>query len=136
MTSACSKVSVEILLTIIFRDINHLYMKTNQKVLCFGAPGWLSQLSSWRWLRSWSHVSWVQPPYLVLCWQLRTWSLLQILCLPLSLPAPPLLMPSLSKINIKNNFLKKCCVFVFLTKEFKETVLGELISHSLLITFI
>ena len=50
-----------------------------------GAPGWLSQLSVWLWLRSWSHSSWVQVPRWALCWWLRACSLLQILCLPLSL---------------------------------------------------
>ena len=38
------------------------------------------------WLRSWSHSSWVWALHWALCWQLRDWSLLQILCLPLSLP--------------------------------------------------
>ena len=28
-----------------------------------GAPGWLSQLSIWLWLRSWSHCSWVWVPH-------------------------------------------------------------------------
>ena len=51
-----------------------------------GAPGWLSQLSVWLWLRSWSHSPWVQAPCQALWWQLRAWSLLWILCLPLSLP--------------------------------------------------
>ena len=53
-----------------------------------GAPGWLSRLSVWLWLRSWSHGLWVRAPHWALCWQLRAWSLLQILCLPLSLPLP------------------------------------------------
>ena len=49
-------------------------------------PGWLSWLSVWLQLRSWSLGSWVQAPRWSLCWQLRTWSLLWILCFPLSLP--------------------------------------------------
>ena len=53
-----------------------------------GAPGWLSRLGVWLRLRSWSHSSWVRAPSRALCWQLRAWSLLQILCLPLSLPLP------------------------------------------------
>ena len=57
-------------------------------------PEWLSQLSVWLRLRSWSHGSWVQAPRQVLCWQLRAWSLLQVLCLLLS--APPLLTLCLS----------------------------------------
>ena len=44
-----------------------------------GSPGWLSQLSVWLWLRSCSHGSWVQALCRALCWQLRAWSLLQIL---------------------------------------------------------
>ena len=54
-----------------------------------GVPGGLSQLSVQLGLRSWSHSSWVWAPRQALCWQLRAWSLLQILCLPLSLcPSP------------------------------------------------
>ena len=51
-----------------------------------GAPGWLSQLSVRLWFRSWSCGPWVWAPHQALCWQLGAWSLLQILCLPLSLP--------------------------------------------------
>ena len=40
------------------------------------------------WFRSWSHGSWVQDLHRALWWQLRAWSLLQILCLPLSLSLP------------------------------------------------
>ena len=50
-----------------------------------GAPGWLSRLSVRLRLRSWSRGLWVQAPHRALCWQLRAWILLQILCLPLSL---------------------------------------------------
>ena len=35
-----------------------------------GAPGWLSQLSVWLWLRSWSHGLWVKALHWALCWQL------------------------------------------------------------------
>ena len=62
------------------------------------------------WLRSWSCGSWVQALYWALCWQLKAWSLLQILCLPLSLcvPPPPPFSFSLSLsqkwINIKKFF--------------------------------
>ena len=38
--------------------------------------------------RSWSHGLWVQILCWALCWHLRAWSLLLILCLPLSLPLP------------------------------------------------
>ena len=53
-----------------------------------GVPGWLSRLSVRLRLRSWSHGPWVRAPRRALCWQLRAWSLFQILCLPLSLPLP------------------------------------------------
>ena len=69
-----------------------------------GAPGWLSQLSVRLQLRSWSHSPWAQAPCRALCWHLRAWSLLHILCLPLSLPLP--CSCSVSKINNKNMFKK------------------------------
>ena len=71
-----------------------------------GAPGWLSRLSIQLWLRSWSPSLWVRAPHRALCWQLRAWSLLQILCLLLSLPLPRSFSLSLSKINIQKNFKK------------------------------
>ena len=46
-----------------------------------GAPWWLSRLSGQLRLRSWTHSSWVRVPCWALCWQLRAWSLLRILCL-------------------------------------------------------
>ena len=52
-----------------------------------GAPGWL---------RSRSRSSWVQVRHQALCWQLRAWSLLRILCLPLPLCPSPVLTLSLS----------------------------------------
>ena len=53
------------------------------------ALGWLSRLSVWLLLWSWTHGLCVRVPRPALCWQLRAWSLLQILCLPLSLcPSP------------------------------------------------
>ena len=54
-----------------------------------GVPGWLSQLSIWLWHRTWSHSSCVRAWRLALCWQLRAWSLSQILSLPLSLSLCP-----------------------------------------------
>ena len=50
-----------------------------------GAPGWLSWLSILLRLRSWSHSLWVWAPCRTLCWQLRGWNQLRILCLLLSL---------------------------------------------------
>ena len=83
------------------------------KYVCFGAPGWLSWLGVWLELRSWSPCSWIQAPLRALCCQLRSWSLLQILCLPLS-AAPPLLTLclSLSKINIKKFLFKNTFVLI------------------------
>ena len=71
------------------------------------APGWLSQLSGQLRLRSWSRGPWVRAPRQVLCWQLGAWSLLRILCLPLSPSLPRLLVPSLSLTQINKNFFKK-----------------------------
>ena len=53
-----------------------------------GALGWLSWLSVRLWLTSWSRGLWVRAPRRALCWQLRAWSLLRILGLPLSLLFP------------------------------------------------
>ena len=64
-----------------------------------GAPGWLSRLSGRLRLRSWSRGPWVRALHRALCWQLRAWSLLRILCLPLPLPFPGSCSVSLSKIN-------------------------------------
>ena len=67
-----------------------------------GVPGCLSQLSVWLRIRSWSHSLWVPALHQALCWQLGAWSLLQILCLLLSLPLLCSCSVSLclSKINI------------------------------------
>ena len=78
---------------------------------------WLSWLSIWLRLRSWSQGSWVQAPCRALCWQLTARSLLQILCLLLSLcpsPAHTLsLSLSLSKINkCKKKILKGILVLM------------------------
>ena len=82
-----------------------------------GVPGWLSQLSVQLWLRSWSHSSWVQAPRQALCWQLRAWILLQILCFPLSLPLPCScsVYPSLKNKHKKQNKTKNRihCVSVY-----------------------
>ena len=74
-----------------------------------GAPGWLHRLSIWLPLRSWSHGLWVRAPHQALCWQLRAWSLLRVLCLPLSLPLPHSHYVSLclSKINKCNKKIFK-----------------------------
>ena len=71
-----------------------------------GAPEWLSWLSYGPQLRSWSRSLWVQAPPRALDWQPRAWSLLQILCLPLSLCLPCSYSVSLclSIIKIKKNF--------------------------------
>ena len=75
-----------------------------------GAPGWLSRLSVWLQLRSWSHGSWVWALSQTLDWQLKAWNLLGILCLPPSLSLPN--SWSLSKINKK-------LFFFFLKRKYK-----------------
>ena len=62
-----------------------------------GERGWLSRLSLWLRLGSWSCHSWVWASRLALCWQLRAWRLFQILCLPLSALPPFMLCLSLSQ---------------------------------------
>ena len=74
--------------------LHHLPRQTKMRIS--GAPGWLSQLSVWLRLRSWSHNSWVRAPRQALCWQLRAWSLLQILSPSLSAPPPLMCRLSLS----------------------------------------
>ena len=81
------------------------------RFISFGAPGWLSWLSDWLWLGPRSHSPWVWAPHRALCWQLRGWSLLQILCPSLS-PPPPLML--LSKINEHlKSFLNKAFKMLF-----------------------
>ena len=60
----------------------------NQKEWNLGVPGWLSRLGVRLQLGSWSRGSWVRALCHALCWQLRAWSLLRILCLPRSLLLP------------------------------------------------
>ena len=80
----------------------------NLKFIRRGVPGLLIRLNVLLQLRSWSCGSWVWAPHQDLCWQLRAWCLLQILCLSLSLPLPHLcslslsLSLSVSKINIRH----------------------------------
>ena len=63
----------------------------------FGAPGWLSRLSVRLRLRSRSRGPWVRAPRRALGRWFGAWSLLPILCLPLSLSAPPPFMLCLSR---------------------------------------
>ena len=91
----------------IFYKFKWRTLKVITKFHTFRAPGWLSLVSVWLWLRSWSHSSWVQVPHWALCWQLRALSLLWILCFPLSLPLLPSCSVSVSVslpkiINSKN----------------------------------
>ena len=72
------------------------------------APWWLSWLSVQLQLRSWSHSLWVQAPRPAPCWQLRVWSLLQILSPSLSVP--PLLMLSFAlsaSVSLENKYFFK-----------------------------
>ena len=64
-----------------------------------GAPGWLSWLSVQLRLRPGSHSLWVQAPCQALCWQIRAWSLLWILCPSLSATLPLMFCFSLSVKN-------------------------------------
>ena len=64
-----------------------------------GAPGWLSWLSVQVQLRSWSCSLWIWAQSQALCWQLRVWRLLWILCLLFSLcPSPAHVLP----LSLKN----------------------------------
>ena len=79
------------------RDYTHI------KPLKQGAPGWLSRLSVWLWLRSWSHSLWVRAPHWALCWQPGTCfgsSVLLSVCPSPACMPPPLSLP---QINIKKN---------------------------------
>ena len=77
--------------TFVFTFINLLWLQSFlvifQKAF-LGAPGWLSRLSVRLQLRSWSRLTGVWAPRRALGWWPRAWSLLPILCLPLSLPLP------------------------------------------------
>ena len=78
---------------------------SNKSKMPLGVPGWLSQLSSWLWFRSWSWGLWVWAPHQACCCQhrvcLRSSALLSLLLPHLCTCSLTL---SLSKINI---FLKK-----------------------------
>ena len=87
------------LLAILFSIINPYLFDSHIKNKVVGAPGWLSRLGVRLWLRSWSHSPWVRALRRALCWQLGAWSLLRILCLPLSLPLPC----SYSCLSLKKN---------------------------------
>ena len=71
-----------------------------------GVPGWLSQLSVWLWLRSWSQYSWVQAPHQARCCQCRA-------CFGSSVPLslcpslPRALAPSLNKHFLKTYIIMK-----------------------------
>ena len=74
-----------------------------------GAPGWLTQLSIWLRLRSWSHCSWVRAPHWALHWQLRAWILWQLRALdPLS---PSLSAPTSVSLSLKNKLKQKFNIF-------------------------
>ena len=80
------------------------------KIYFFGVPGWLSRLSVRLRPRSRSHTPWVRALHRGLCWQLRAWSPLQILCLPISLPLPRSCSVSLCPTNkwtLKKKFFKE-----------------------------
>ena len=70
----------------------------------WGAPGWLSRLSIPLQLGSWSRGLWVRAPPRALCWQLRAWSLLHVLCLPLLLPHPHSCSVFSLSLSLKNKY--------------------------------
>ena len=88
-----------------------------KKYSFMGVPGRLSRLSVRLQLRSWSHGLWIRAPRQALCRQLRAWSLLLILGLPLSLllPHPHFVSLCLSKIS-------KCKKKFFLNNKNKESL--------------
>ena len=77
-------------------------------------PGWLRWLSVWLQLRSWSRSQWVRALHRALCWHLRAWSLLWILCLPLSLPSPTraLCLLKIHKCLKKNSMIIQSSLYV------------------------
>ena len=81
-----------------------------------GAPGWLRRLSVRLHLRSRSRSSWVRAFRRALGWQLGAWSLLRILCLPVSLPLPCLHALSLS-LSLSLSKIKK---YIYIKKKKKK----------------
>ena len=73
--------------SLVKRCLFRLYpVKGRTKRKIWGAPEWLSRLSVRLRLRSRSRGPRVRAPRRALGWWLRAWSLLPILCFPLSLP--------------------------------------------------
>ena len=99
------------------------YKKCNMIIqeVAFGEPGWLSQLSAWFWLGSWSHGLRGRVPHGALHWQCGA-------CLGFSLypplPLPHMLSLSLSQnklyINFKKEKQKEWTDFPFLLKRKKK----------------
>ena len=91
-----------------FTDANRVALVELFKIydVLLAVPGWLSLLSDRLRLRSWSCGSWVWAPRQALCWQLRAWNLLRILCLPLSLLLPHSCFVSLS-LSLKKKYINK-----------------------------
>ena len=77
-------------------EMSYVALSLVNKDLIRGAPGWLSCLGVRLQLRSWSRGLWVWTPHQALCWRFRAWSLLRVVCLPLSLPLPCLCSVCLS----------------------------------------
>ena len=83
-----------------WKDKGHLASISDFKRNICRAPGWLIWLSFWL-AQVMICASWIQTPCQALCWQLRAWSLLQILCFPISLPL------SSSTLSLKNKYTLK-----------------------------
>ena len=97
---------------------SHAVSKINKR----GAPGWLSRLSVRLQFRSWSHGSWVRAPRQALCWQLRPWSLFQMLCL---CPSPTCALP-LSVLKINKHLKIKKKKFTKFTNKIQNLQMGHL----------
>ena len=81
-----------------------LFSTSVRKLLLYGPTGWLSWLSVWLQLRSWSSSLWVWALCGALCWQLGAWSLFQILSVSLLHSCSVSLSLSLSLfLSLKNN---------------------------------
>ena len=82
-----------------------LHMESQNRKRTLGRRAWVAHsVKHPTWLGSWSHSLWVWAPHKALCWQLRAWSLFQILCLSLCPSPAHALSLSVSKIN--KNILK------------------------------
>ena len=71
-------------LELAWNNLWHIKHILSRSLVRLVVPGWLSGLSIQLQPRPWSRGSWVRTSHQALCWQLRAWRMLRILCLPLS----------------------------------------------------